>query len=86
MSEANPLAATWSGFLMDISKNFDTGVQDLNDQLKAAQEALSKNPSDPTALAQYQAVMSEYNLYRNAQSASVKTMKEIAANTISNFR
>ncbi|MGL4604468.1 MAG: type III secretion system needle filament subunit SctF, partial [Iodobacter sp.] len=44
------------------------------------------NPGDPKNLAAYQAVLSEYNLYRNAQSNVVKVYKDIDAAIIQNFR
>lgn len=31
-------------------------------------------------------IMSEYNLYRNAQSSAVKSMKDIDSSIVSNFR
>nr|8FVU_U Chain U, Lethal factor,Type III secretion system protein [synthetic construct] len=76
----------WSGYLTGIGRAFDTGVKDLNQQLQDAQANLTKNPSDPTALANYQMIMSEYNLYRNAQSSAVKSMKDIDSSIVSNFR
>ncbi|AAU45862.1 type III secretion system needle filament protein BsaL [Burkholderia pseudomallei] len=76
----------WSGYLTGIGRAFDDGVKDLNKQLQDAQANLTKNPSDPTALANYQMIMSEYNLYRNAQSSAVKSMKDIDSSIVSNFR
>jgi type III secretion protein F len=79
-------AGNWSGYLLALSGSFDAGVQDLQVQLNAAQAALANNPSDPTNLARYQALLSEYNLYRNAQSSAVKAMKDIDSAIVSNFR
>ncbi|AOJ10152.1 type III secretion system needle complex protein [Burkholderia mayonis] len=76
----------WSGYLTGIGRAFDIGVKDLNQQLQHAQTKLTENPSDPTALANYQMIMSEYNLYRNAQSSAVKSMKDIDSSIVSNFR
>ncbi|AIO70143.1 type III secretion system needle filament subunit SctF [Burkholderia oklahomensis] len=86
-TQISPLSGDpYKGYLVGIGRAFDTGVKDLNDQLKNAQEALTENPSDPTALANYQMIMSEYNLYRNAQSSAVKSMKDIDSSIVSNFR
>ncbi|CAG9435417.1 TPA: type III secretion system needle complex protein [Providencia alcalifaciens] len=76
----------WSGYLDDVSRTFDTGVNDLQKQIDEALGELSKKPSDPALLAQYQSKLSEYNLYRNAQSNTVKVFKDIDAAIIQNFR
>ncbi|KVD78005.1 type III secretion system protein PrgI [Burkholderia sp. ABCPW 14] len=76
----------YDGYVEDIGESFDSGVLDLSDQLAKAQQDLENNPSDPTYLARYQEVMSEYNLYRNAQSSAVKAMKDIDSSIVSNFR
>lgn len=81
-------------FIMDLSGKFNAGVGDLKEKLESALKALNgggngeanSNTSDPVALAQYQAALSAYTLFCNAQSSSVKAFKDIAAATISNFR
>lgn len=77
---------TWSGYLDGISQKFDTGVEDLQGQVDDALLKLSQEPSDPQRLATYQSKLSEYNLYRNAQSNTVKVFKDIDAAIIQNFR
>lgn len=76
----------WSGYLDGISNQFDNGVQDLQEQVDSALTDLSKKPSDPKLLAAYQSKLSEYNLYRSAQSNTVKVFKDIDAAIIQNFR
>ncbi|WP_279205340.1 type III secretion system needle complex protein [Obesumbacterium proteus] len=78
--------ATWSGYLDGVSNQFDTGVQNLQQQVDDALVNLSQKPSDPQLLATYQSKLSEYNLYRNAQSNTVKVFKDIDAAIIQNFR
>lgn len=78
--------ANWSGYLDEVSKQFDTGVNDLQTQITTALNDLSAKPSDPELLAKYQSKLSEYNLYRNAQSNTVKVFKDIDAAIIQNFR
>ena len=73
-------------YLWKLSKTFDAGVSGLQAAMDQAKLDLAGNPSDPTYLANYQAAMSEYNLYRNAQSSSVKAMKDIDSAIVSNFR
>lgn len=77
---------SWSGYLDGVSNTFDTGVSDLQAQVTESLEKLSKSPSDPALLAAYQSKLSEYNLYRNAQSNTVKVFKDIGAAIIQNFR
>ncbi|WP_236757845.1 type III secretion system needle complex protein [Aeromonas cavernicola] len=76
----------WSGYLDGISQTYDTGVKDLQGQVDEALAKLSETPSDPQLLATYQSKLSEYNLYRNAQSNTVKVFKDIDAAIIQNFR
>ena len=63
---------------MDISKQFDQGVDDLNQQVEKA--------LDPKFLAEYQSALAEYTLYRNAQSNVVKAYKDLDSAIIQNFR
>ncbi|OHX10813.1 type III secretion system needle complex protein [Chromobacterium sphagni] len=76
----------WSGYLDETSAKFDEGVKDMHTQVENALAALKNKPSDPELLAQYQSKLSEYNLYRNAQSNTVKAFKDIDAAIIQNFR
>ncbi|KAB7715288.1 MAG: type III secretion system needle complex protein [Plesiomonas shigelloides] len=80
------MSMTWSGYLDGISQKFDTGVANLQEQVDEALAELSETPSDPQLLAKYQSKLSEYNLYRNAQSNTVKVFKDIDAAIIQNFR
>ena len=52
--------ADWNGYIMDISNQFDQGVDDLNQQVEKALEDLATNPSDPKFLAEYQSALAEY--------------------------
>lgn len=76
----------WNGYISELSSGFDSGVADLNNELEAAMAELEKNPGDPANLAAFQSRLSEYNLYRNAQSNVVKVYKDIDAGIIQNFR
>ncbi|MDS1497807.1 type III secretion system needle complex protein (plasmid) [Shigella dysenteriae] len=72
--------------LSSLSKTFDDGTQKLQGELTSALDALAKNPSNPQLLAEYQSKLSEYTLYRNAQSNTVKVIKDVDAAIIQNFR
>ncbi|EFW3000534.1 type III secretion system needle complex protein [Shigella flexneri] len=72
--------------LSSLSETFDDGTQTLQGQLTSALNALAKNPSNPQLLAEYQSKLSEYTLYRNAQSNTVKVIKDVDAAIIQNFR
>lgn len=73
-------------YIYDIAKGFQNGVGSLGSALTAAQQALEANPSDPAALASYQAVLSDYTIFRNAQSSAVKAMKDIDTTILGNLR
>ncbi|EFV8084968.1 type III secretion system needle complex protein [Shigella dysenteriae] len=72
--------------LSSLSETFDDGTQTLQGQLTVALNALAENPSNPQLLAEYQSKLSEYTLYRNAQSNTVKVIKDVDAAIIQNFR
>lgn len=76
----------YTGYIDNIKEGFDEGVKNLSEQLKKALEDLSSNPSDPALLAAYQSKLSEYTLYRNAQSNIVKAFKDLDSSIVQNFR
>lgn len=87
MSDVNYAAfANWDGFLSEMSGPFDSGVTNLNTELDEALKLLTADPSNPELLAKYQSRLSEYTLYRNAQSNVVKVYKDVASAIITNFR
>ena len=89
-----PVVTRQDEYILDLSNKFTTGVTSLKKNLEDALKDLNggaagnsdSNTSDPTKLAKYQAALSAYTLFCNAQSSSVKAFKDIAAATISNFR
>ena len=74
-----------NGFLSGLSNLFNERVVVKKGALDKALEAVTSDASNPKALADYQAALSEYTLYRNAQSNAVKAYKDVDANTIRNF-
>ncbi|EJP7814229.1 type III secretion system needle complex protein [Escherichia coli] len=86
--DLKPAEATWgwNGYLDAIRHQFDEGVNTLASDVVDALQALAECPSDPALLAQYQSKLSEYNIYRNAQSNTVKVYKDIDASIVQNFR
>lgn len=80
-----PGTGDWNGWLDGHSKDFNAGVEDLKTKLQEAFVALSKNPSDPAALASYQTKLSEYNMYRMLQSNSSKTLADMQKQNIRNI-
>ncbi|QUG74580.1 EscF/YscF/HrpA family type III secretion system needle major subunit [Erwinia sp. E602] len=73
-------------FLDRTSLGFETGAENLMKELKKAQDAMEKDPSNPSALAAYQGKLQAYTLFRNAQTSTVKAYKDIGASIIQNFR
>ncbi|MEX6391376.1 EscF/YscF/HrpA family type III secretion system needle major subunit [Proteus mirabilis] len=55
-------------------------------ELSEALEALKADTSNAAALAEYQAKLAEYNITRNAQSTSIKVIKDLAMSIIGNMR
>ncbi|WP_067700180.1 type III secretion system needle complex protein [Erwinia sp. ErVv1] len=86
ISRVDESTANWNGFLSATSGDFDTGVTKLNEELSEALDKLKSDPSNPEYLAKYQSRLSEYTLYRNAQSNVVKVYKDVASAIITNFR
>jgi type III secretion protein F len=87
MSNQNTKLEFDNGYFLDtVSGNFEKGAAKMMDQLKDAEAALEADPSDPSVLANYQAKLQEYTLFRNAQTSTVKAYKDIGAAIIQNFR
>jgi type III secretion protein F len=74
------------GSISDVADGFTEQAEDLHRKLNAALAAVQGDSSNATALANYQSLLSEYTLYRNAQSNTTKALKDIDSSTISNFR
>ncbi|MGE4802501.1 type III secretion system needle filament subunit SctF [Yersinia hibernica] len=87
MPDPNTPAVDYNGYFLDkVSAGFEAGAKSMIDELKDAQKALEKDPSDPSVLANYQAKLQQYTLFRNAQTSTVKAYKDIGAAIIQNFR
>ncbi|WP_299999383.1 type III secretion system needle filament subunit SctF [uncultured Cedecea sp.] len=86
MSNNTPLNATDNGFLTELSGGFESGAENMMVELNKAEEDLKRDPSNPAVLANYQAKLQEYTLFRNAQTSTVKAYKDIGAAIIQNFR
>lgn len=76
----------WNGFISKLSGGFDDNVSKLNTSLKTAIEQLTSDPTDPSLLAKVQSTLSEYTIYRNAQSNVAKSFKDTASGIVQNFR
>jgi type III secretion protein F len=68
-----------------VSNVFTSGMATLQAELEKSLNALAADPTNPVTLAQYQANISTATLYRNAQSNTVKVLKDTDMNTIRNF-
>lgn len=69
-----------------VDDYFQQPVKDQSDALKNALDALKADTSNAAALADYQAKLAEYNITRNAQSTSIKVIKDLAMSIIGNMR
>lgn len=69
-----------------VDDYFQEPVKNQSDALKVALEALKADTSNAVTLADYQAKLAEYNITRNAQSTSIKVVKDLAMSIIGNMR
>lgn len=69
-----------------VDDYFQDPVKNQSDALKVALDALKADTSNAAALADYQAKLAEYNITRNAQSTSIKVVKDLAMSIIGNMR
>lgn len=82
---ANQLASPETVLMHKVSNVFTSGMVTLQAELEKSLAALASDPTNPVTLAQYQANISAATLYRNAQSNTVKVLKDTDMNTIRNF-
>lgn len=77
----------WKGWMSNHSKMFDDGVNDLKTRMEEIMKELGDdgNASNPAMLAQYQAALSEYNMYRMLQSNSTKSLSDQSKSVIRNL-
>lgn len=69
-----------------VDQYFHQPVRTQSNNLSKALEALKADTSNAAALAEYQAKLAEYNITRNAQSTSIKVVKDLAMSIIGNMR
>lgn len=69
-----------------VDQYFHKPVKTQSYELSEALEALKADTSNAAALAEYQAKLAEYNITRNAQSTSIKVIKDLAMSIIGNMR
>lgn len=75
-----------TGLMTSASHAFKFAGEDLTTREKEKRAEMAKNTSNPAVLAEYQAVVAELSILRNAQSSTVKVMKDMAATVVANFR
>ncbi|MGY4730899.1 type III secretion system needle filament subunit SctF [Burkholderia pyrrocinia] len=73
-------------YLERTSEAFVDGVNQLKTHVDSALSDLEGDSTNTYYLSQYQAAMSAYNIYTNAQSSTVKAVKDIDSAILSNFR
>jgi type III secretion protein F len=76
-----------TGLMVSIANAYEVGAADLLAKEETARAALADGgSSDPAKLAEYQAIISEITILRNAQSSTVKAFKDMDATIVANFR
>ncbi|MFH5255799.1 EscF/YscF/HrpA family type III secretion system needle major subunit [Burkholderia semiarida] len=87
LSRAEPPAGTLNGFLIGIHSSIDAAMAPIMKKEEELREKMAEGSiSDPTLLAQYQAVTSELAIARNTQSSVIKMFKDIDSGIVGNFR
>lgn len=83
MSTTNLISVTGDDtdvpYLVKISNEFEEHATKLYSDLKEAEDALVKSPSDPAILAKYQAALQEYTTDRNTQASVIKKYADTVA-------
>lgn len=72
-------------FLSKLSLAFDSGSSSMMTELQSALKKLESDPSNPSVLANYQAKLQEYTLFRSAQSSTIKAYSSICKDIIQKF-
>lgn len=83
---AASLVETDVSSISKVDQYFHKPVKTQSNELSKALEALKADTSNAAALAEYQAKLAEYNITRNAQSTSIKVIKDLAMSIIGNMR
>ncbi|HBC6258110.1 TPA: type III secretion system needle filament subunit SctF [Proteus mirabilis] len=83
---AASLVQTDVSSISKVDQYFHKPVRTQSNNLSKALEALKADTSNAAALAEYQAKLAEYNITRNAQSTSIKVVKDLAMSIIGNMR
>lgn len=83
---AASLVETEVSSINKVDQYFHKPVRTQSNNLSKALEALKADTSNAAALAEYQAKLAEYNITRNAQSTSIKVVKDLAMSIIGNMR
>lgn len=83
---AASLVETDVSSISKVDQYFHKPVKTQSNELLKALEALKSDTSNAAALAEYQAKLAEYNITRNAQSTSIKVIKDLAMSIIGNMR
>ena len=68
-----------------VNSYFTDPVIAQSDALKVALDSLKTDSSNAAALAEYQGKLAQYNITRNAQSTSIKVIKDLAMSIIGNM-
>ena len=83
---AASLVETDVSSISKVDQYFHKPVKTQSNELSKALEALKSDTSNAAALAEYQAKLAEYNITRNAQSTSIKVIRDLAMSIIGNMR
>ena len=72
-------------FLDETAGSFELGAKGLMNDYQIAAQQMEADPSNPSLLANYQAKLNEYTMFRNVQTNVVKAMKDCGMSIVQNF-
>ncbi len=73
------------GTLYDVVQQYKLDLVQLQNNVDAALAAVKANPSDPGALADFQAAQGDYTTFKSFLSALIKSYQDIDASIIRNI-
>ena len=73
-----------AGTLTDVVEHYKVALAALQSEYENALQNVQDNPSDPGALATYQAASADYNVFKNFVSGLVKTLRDLDLTIVRN--
>ncbi len=73
------------GTLYEVVQIYKADLEELQANVEAALEAVKTNPSDPGALADFQAAQADYTTFKEFLSAVIKSYSDLDSTIVRNI-